>query len=478
MADPKGFLKVPRVESGYRPVEERIQDYSEVEQRLPDDQRRAQASRCMDCGVPFCHWGCPVGSKIPEWQNKLYQGDWKAAYEILEETNTFPEFTGRVCPAPCESSCVLSINDAPVTIRQNELAVIEHAFEQGWIKPRPPRTRTSQRVAVVGGGPAGLAAADILNKCGHSVVIFEAADSIGGYLRFGIPDFKLDKSFIDRRMEILLQEGIAIQTSTRVGVDISVEKLRKAFDAICLTIGAREARDLSIEGRELKGIHQAVDYLFMQNRLVRRDKVPPEELIAALDKNVVVIGGGDTGADCVGTANRQGAKCVTQLEILPKPPDHRTEETQPWPLWPRLYKTSSSHEEGCERMFAVSTRRFIGDDDGNVKQLELVKVEWNKDENGRYQMAEVPKSEFTISADLVILAMGFVHPEHDGPVAELGVELDGRGSIAVDENYMTNVEGVFAAGDAKRGASLVVYALQEGREAARGIDAYLKKNHF
>ncbi|MFC1669518.1 glutamate synthase subunit beta [Spirochaetota bacterium] len=472
MGDPTGFLKTKRVEPGYRPVEERIQDYSEVEKKLPDQQRMLQASRCMDCGVPFCHWACPVANIMPEFQDKLFKGDWKGAYLVLEETNNYPEFTGRVCPALCEPSCVLSINDEPVTIRQNELAVIEKAFEMGYVKPRPPEKRTGKNVAVIGGGPAGLACADLLNKAGHTVELYEMDDSVGGYLRFGIPDFKLDKSFIDRRVNILLEEGLIIKTGIEVGKDISIHELKDKFDAICITIGAREPRDLQVDGRDLGGVHFAMEYLLQQNRIVRKDKIPHDELIVALDKNVVVIGGGDTGSDCVGTANRQGAKSVTQLELLPKPPPHR-DKKEPWPLWPKLLKTSSSHEEGCERIWNVNTKKFIGKN-GNVNKIYAVKVDWKAEEKGGHVFKEMASSGFEIDADLVILAMGFLHAEHEGIVNELDIKVDPRGNILIDENCMTSTEGVFSAGDASRGASLVVWAIQDGRCAARGINKFLK----
>ncbi|MCP4134924.1 MAG: glutamate synthase subunit beta [bacterium] len=473
MGNPKGFLNIKREEPGYRPVEERIQDYSEVEKQLPEDARRQQASRCMDCGVPFCHWACPVGNVMPEWQDKLYRGDWKGAYDILQETNNFPEFTGRVCPALCEAACVLSIEEDSVTIRQNELDLIEKAFNEGYVKPQPPKVRTGKKVAVIGGGPAGLACADILNKKGHTTVIYEADENVGGYLRYGIPDFKLDKSFLDRRMNILEEEGLIIKTNVTAGKDISIKELQDEYDAICITIGAREARDLPIEGRDLDGVHFALEYLLQQNKIVQKDDIPEDDLIKALNKNVIVIGGGDTGSDCVGTANRQGAHRITQLELLPQPPEHRS-ETDPWPLWPKLYKTSSSHEEGCERMWNVSTKKFIGEN-GKIKKISAVKVEWKKDDSGKYTMAEVPGSEFELKADLVLLAMGFVHVPHEGLVKDLGLELDPRGNIGIDENCMTSIEGVFAGGDTTRGASLVVWAIQDGREAARGIDRYLSE---
>ena len=472
MGNPKGFIEVGRQEAGYRPVEERISDYREVEKQLPEDARRLQASRCMDCGVPFCHWACPVENIMPEWQEMLYRGDWKSAYDILQETNNFPEFTGRVCPAPCEASCVLAINDDAVTIRGNELAVIERAFEEGFVRPRPPEERTGKRVAVIGSGPAGLACADILNRAGHTVVLYEAEDSVGGYLRFGIPDFKLDKRIIDRRVDILRQEGLIIKTGVAVGSDVAVSDIRSDCDALCIAIGARAPRDLTIEGRELGGIHFAMEYLSQQNRIVRGDEIPEDKLIKALDRHVVVIGGGDTGSDCVGSANRQGARSITQLEILPKPSEKRT-ENEPWPLWPKLLRYSSSHEEGCERMWNVVTKRFTGEA-GRLKKISAAAVEWEDDGSGGSRMHEIPGSDFEIEADLVFLAMGFTHVVQGGLVCDSGVDLDSRGNIAIDENYMTSVEGIFAAGDSVRGASLVVWAIQYGREVAGAIDRYLR----
>ena len=472
MGDPKGFLKVKRREGGYRPVEERINDYHEVEIQLDESGRREQASRCMDCGVAFCHWSCPLGNIMPEWQDALYRGDWKYAYEILQQTNNFPEFTGRVCPALCEASCVLAVNDEPVTIRQNEWFVIDKAWELGLVKPRIPQNRTGKKVAVIGGGPAGLAAADNLNQLGHTVTLFEAEANVGGFVRYGIPDFKLDKKVIERRIGLMEEEGVVFKTSTRVGKDIASESLLKDYDAVCITIGARKPRDLVCEGRDTGGIHMAFDYLSQQNKSCSGEKVCRESLIQALDKDVVVIGGGDTGSDCVGTANRQGARSVYQLELLPQPPAHRTED-MPWPLWPRLHKVSSSHKEGCVRLWSVSTKRIESDSEGNVKKIHGVKVQWDKDESGRFVMKEVPGSDFTLNADLVLLAMGFVHPEHDGPVNDLGLEKDERGNVKVDASFKTSVDSVFAAGDARRGASLVVYAIDEGRRVAAEIDQYL-----
>jgi glutamate synthase (NADPH/NADH) small chain len=473
MGDPKGFLSVKRKESGFRPVEERVNDYGEVEVMLPEDERCLQAARCMDCGVPFCHWGCPVENIMPEWQEMIYKKDWKGAYDILTETNNFPEFTGRVCPAPCEASCVLSINDEPVTIRQNELSVIEKAFELGLVKPNPPERRTGKKVAIIGSGPAGLACADILNRFGHSVTVFESEDRAGGYLRFGIPDFKLDKKVIDRRLELLTLEGIEFKTSVTVGPDYSVENLKKEFDAVMIAIGARLERDLEVGGRSLDGIHFAMDYLRQQNKRVRGDFIPEVELIKAINRKVLVIGGGDTGSDCVGNANRQGAASITQVEILPEPPPGRTGE-EPWPLWPRLKKTSSSHEEGCERMWGVKTLSFSGEE-GKVKRAHAVKVQWEKDETGREVMKEIPGSEFEIETDLVLIAMGFSHVHQKGLVNDFGVKLNERGNISVNSDFMTSEKGIFSAGDSVRGASLVVWAIHEGREAAKGIHRYLSE---
>jgi len=471
MGDPTGFLKVQRTDNTYRPVELRVLDYREIEQMLPAEERQLQASRCMDCGIPFCHWGCPVSNLIPEWQHKLFDGDMKAAYQLLQKTNNFPEITGRICPAPCEASCVLGINNEPVTIRANELDIIEYAFDAGYIHPKPPEYRTGKKIAVIGSGPAGLACADDLNKLGHTVVLYEAADAVGGYLRYGIPDFKLNKSVIDRRVEIMQLEGLLIETGVEVGVDITAEELRKEYDAVCIAIGARKPRDLPIEGRYLGGIHFAVDYLTQQNKAVAGKAIPAEERVLATNKHVIVIGGGDTGSDCVGTANRQGARSVTQLEILPKPPDQRAADN-PWPQWAKVYKTSSSHKEGCQRHFNVSTQKFQGEN-GQVQSLLTSRVIWNQDESGRYQMSEIPNSTREYPADLVLLAMGFVHVMKDGLVNDLGLELTDRGNIQVNESYHTNVEGVFAAGDAKRGASLVVWAIQEGKETAKTIHQYL-----
>lgn len=480
MGDPKGFLKIRRKVAGYRPVEERINDYSEVELRLSDEERRQQAARCMDCGVPFCHWACPVSNVMPEWQDRLFRGDWERAWAILEDTNPFPEFTGRVCPALCEASCVLGVNDEPVTIRQNELAVIEKAFELGLVVPRPPKVRNGKKVAIVGGGPSGLSTAYYLNRAGFTVTVYEGDRKLGGYLRYGIPDFKLDKSFIDRRIALMEQEGITFKTNSRVGSArygfgtmgsdselIEASKLVEENDLVLLTIGARDPRDINVPGRELKGIVQALDFLSLQNRSCAQEACEDGvETVTAFGKRVVVIGGGDTGADCVGTANRQGAARVTQIEVLPQPPEHRP-SNEPWPLWPKVMKTSSSHLEGCDRLWSVNTKAFIGRQ-GNVEAIRCSRVEWTETD-GTWTMAEVGGSDFEIGADLVLLAMGFTHVVQQGIVEDLGLELDPRGNIRTRGTFHTSNPKVWAAGDSRRGASLVVHAIADGRAAAEAI---------
>jgi glutamate synthase (NADPH/NADH) small chain len=483
MGDPKGFLKIKRQVSGYRPVEERVNDYSEVEVRLPDGERQAQASRCMDCGVPFCHWACPVSNVMPEWQDRIYRGDWAGAWAVLEDTNPFPEFTGRVCPAPCEASCVLGANDEPVTIRQNELAAIEKAFELGLVIPRPPRKRNGKKIAVVGAGPAGLSAAYFLNRAGFHVTLYEADRKPGGYLRYGIPDFKLDKSFIDRRIGIMEAEGVIFKNNALVGRGrygfgvsgadgtgasgaeyIDPKELESSFDLVLLAIGAREPRDIKVPGREHAGIVQALDYLSMQNRFLGRES--GLESITAYGKRVVVIGGGDTGSDCVGTANRQGASRITQIEVLPRPPEHRT-SGEPWPLWPKVLKTSSSHLEGGERLWSVNTKAFTGKN-GAVDRLSCCKVEWTGKDGG-WIMEEIPGSDFEIGADLVLLAMGFTHVVQEGLVADLGLAVDERGNIRTRGSFHTSNPKVWAAGDSRSGAALVVRAVADGRAAAEAI---------
>ncbi|MFQ5952443.1 MAG: glutamate synthase subunit beta [Candidatus Omnitrophota bacterium] len=472
MGDPKGFLKVERKEGEYRPVCERVKDYKPVCVLIPDAHAQEQASRCMDCGTPFCHWGCPVGNYIPEWNDFMFRKHWKKAFELLHATNNFPEFTGRVCPATCEYACVLGINDDPVTIRENELAIIEHAFQKGWIKPQLPKKRTGKKVAVVGSGPAGLACAAQLNKAGHNVVVYEKDDRIGGILRYGIPDFKLEKWIIDRRLKLMKKEGIKFITKIDVGADLSTDKLIGEYDAVCLTGGSRVPRDLNIEGRDLGGIYFAMDYLIQSNKRVAGKKIPKDHLIDAKNKKVVVIGGGDTGADCVGTANRQGASCVVQIELLEKPPECRAED-YPWPTYPLLLKISSSHEEGAERHWSILTKRFVGEN-GAVKKLECVKVEFEPaGDKACPVMKEVPGSEFEIEADLVVLAVGFVHPEHKGLLTDLGVEYDECGNVKTDAKFMTSVNKVFAAGDMHRGQSLIVWSISEGRKTAHYMDEYL-----
>ncbi|MDR3161096.1 MAG: glutamate synthase subunit beta [Spirochaetaceae bacterium] len=483
MGDPRGFLKIRRKQSGYRPVEERINDYSEVEISLSDDERRSQAARCMECGVPFCHWACPVANVMPEWQDRLYRGDWAGAWALLEDCNPFPEFTGRVCPALCEASCVLGANDEPVTIRQNELSVIEKAFELGLVIPRPPVKRNGKKVAIVGAGPAGLSAAYYLNRAGFSVTLYEGDRKPGGYLRYGIPDFKLDKSFIDRRVDILRAEGVDFRTNTRIGSArygfgtlgadadlIEAKELEAAYDLVLLTIGAREPRDMDAPGRELSGIVQALDYLSLQNRNLAGETGEDIAPLTAFGKRVLVIGGGDTGADCVGTANRQGALRLTQIEVLPRPPEHRS-PAEPWPLWPRVLKTSSSHLEGGERLWSVNTKAFIGRD-GKVEAVRACRVEWTIAE-GRQRMTEVSGSDFEIGADLVLLAMGFTHVVQEGLVASFGLETDERGNIRTRGSFHTSNPKVWAAGDARNGASLVVRAIADGRAAAEAMIAAL-----
>jgi glutamate synthase (NADPH) small chain len=466
MGDPRGFMNIVRKESGNRPLRERLNDYSEVEQTLNEEDRKQQASRCMDCGIPFCQWGCPVMNNMPEWQDAIHKGDWKKAIDLLHVTNNFPEFTGRICPAPCETACVLALHEEPVTIRENEYSAAEKGFEKGFIQPLPPRIRTGRKIAVIGSGPAGLACADLLNKAGHWVTVFEKDDEPGGLLRYGIPDFKLAKHIVDRRLKILMAECIEFRTSTQAGTDISSDELVNSFDAVCLAVGAMKPRDLPVEGRELKGVYFAMEYLTQQNRIVA-GKTLDQEHISAKNKHVLVIGGGDTGSDCVGTANRQGAKSVTQIEILPEPPLKRNLDN-PWPYWANIKKTTSSHEEGCKRMWNISTRRLTGEN-GNVASAEIVEVEWVLGENGKMQMREITEKSQIIDADLVLLSMGFVHPVHEGLLDSLGLEYSGRGNVTVTKNHQTSRAKVFAAGDSISGASLVVTAIMSGRRAAISI---------
>jgi len=460
-----GFLEYQRVDPAKRSVEERVKDYREFELPVVNETLQTQGARCMDCGIPFCNTGCPLGNLIPDWNDHVYRDDPKRAIAALHATNNFPEFTGRVCPAPCEAACVLGINDDPVSIKLIEKAIADRAWQDRLVTPEPPRLRTGKKVAIVGSGPAGLAAAQDLARAGHDVTVYERDDRIGGLLTYGIPDFKLEKWVVERRLDQLRAEGVTFRTGVHVGVDLGVDELRATHDAIVLAIGSRKPRDLPIPGRELAGIHFAMDFLTQQNRRVAGDVVPDEIAILATGKRVVVIGGGDTGSDCIGTSHRQGAKSVTNFEIMPRPPDGRS-PTTPWPMWPLMLRTSTSHEEGGTRDFSVMTERFSGN--GKVEKLHCVRVE---PKDGRFE--RVPGTEFEVEADLVLLAMGFVHPEHPGLVKDLGVELDARGNVRVDASFMTSVPGVFAAGDCQRGQSLVVWAIAEGRKAARGVDRYL-----
>jgi glutamate synthase (NADPH/NADH) small chain len=467
-----GFMEYSRVLPAKRPVEERLKHYGEFDEELSEDQLKAQGARCMDCGIPFCHNGCPLGNVIPDWNDLVYRGRWEDAIEALHVTNNFPEFTGRICPAPCEESCVLSINDSPVTIKLIERNIIDHAWREGLIKPQPAANKTGKTVAVIGSGPAGMACAQQLARAGHSVTLFERSDRAGGLLRYGIPDFKMEKHLIDRRVEQMEAEGVTFRNSCNVGVDVTVDELKNDFDAIILSIGATIPRDLPVEGRDLDGIHFAMDFLPQQNKRVAGDEVPKEGELRADDKNVIVLGGGDTGSDCIGTSNRQGAKNIVQFEILDEPPE-RDAATPVWPYWPMILRTSTSHEEGVDREFAISTKRFIGKD-GHVTALEAVRVEWKKGDDGRMQMQEVAGSKEELPADLVLLAMGFLGPQQPGLASDLGLEFDGRGNIVCDPNYMSTSEpGVFACGDSRRGQSLVVWAIWEGRECARAVDVFL-----
>jgi glutamate synthase (NADPH) small chain len=471
MGQVDGFMKFSREMPKTRHPEQRIKDYREIYSPLDQQHVLQQSARCMDCGVPFCHHGCPLGNNIPDFNEAVYKGKWEEAIQILSSTNNFPEFTGRICPAPCEASCVLSINNNPVTIEYIEKAVAETAFDRGYIKPHPPKARTGKRVAVVGSGPAGLAAATQLNKAGHWVIVFERSDRTGGLLRYGIPDFKLEKSVLDRRLRIMEQEGIIFRTNSHVGVNVSARYLRDEFDAVVMCGGASAPRDLQIPGRHLSGIHFAMDFLTQQNRRVAGDKIFSGN-ISAKAKNGLVIGGGDTGSDCVGTSNRQGAKSVTQIELLSKPPLTRNAETNPWPLWPMVLNTSSSHEEGVDRKWAILTKEFVGDHMNRLTGLKVVDIEWGILENGKAGFKEIEKSERIIPCELALLAIGFTGAEKGGLVEELNLTLDERGNIKT-ENYRTAQEGVFAAGDIRRGQSLVVWAISEGREVAKAVDTWL-----
>jgi glutamate synthase (NADPH/NADH) small chain len=470
MGKATGFMEFKRAKQPYRLVAERVRDWKQVILPFAEDKLKEQGARCMDCGIPFCHQGCPLGNIIPDWNDLVYRGRWADAIGRLHATNNFPEFTGTACPAPCEGACVLGINDEPVTIKAIELAIIDRAWGEGWIRPEPPATETGKKVAIVGSGPAGLAAAQQLRRAGHAVTVFERDDRVGGLLRYGIPEFKLEKRVLDRRLKQMEAEGVVFKTHAHVGVNVAVEMLRENYDALVLAGGACAPRDLKAPGRELAGIHFAMEYLTQQNKACEGDRIPADKRITAKGKHVVIVGGGDTGADCLGTAHRQGAASVHQLEIQPRPPERRT-ETNPWPQWPLICRTSSAHEEGGERVYGVSTRRFLGEG-GRVKALELVKVEVAM-ENGRPTYKEIPGSNYEVPADLVLLAMGFVGPEQPGMLEKLGVKLTERGNVWRDADWMTSVRGVFAAGDMQRGQSLIVWALAEGRSAARGVDRFL-----
>jgi glutamate synthase (NADPH/NADH) small chain len=459
-----GFKDYAREVPKRRPVAERVNDYFEVYQPFPEEKVRTQAARCMDCGIPFCHTGCPVNNIIPDWNDLAYRDEWKEAIRVLHSTNNFPEFTGRICPAPCEAACVLGINEPPVTIKVIEKTIVEHAWKEGWIKPEIPETRTGKRIAVVGSGPAGLAAAQQLNRAGHSVVLFEKADRIGGLLRYGIPDFKMEKNVLDRRLEQMAAEGVCFETCAHVGGNVPVQDLREEFDAILLAGGAENPRDLNVPGRELKGIHFAMDFLPQQNKRNAGDDVPDQ--ILATEKRVIIIGGGDTGADCLGTCHRQKARDIHQFEIMPMPPQERAAST-PWPMWPLQLRTESAHEEGGRRHWAIATTRFTGDENGRVKQLHAIRV------GPAPKFEPMPGTEFPMDADLVLLALGFTGPVKKGMIEQLGVNLDARGNVATNGSYMSSEPGIFAAGDARRGQSLVVWAISEGRSAARAMDQYL-----
>ena len=472
MGDIKGFLQVEQQQSKRRSIKKRLKDWKEVYRKPAEKSVMNQASRCMDCGVPTCHFGCPLGNIIPEWNDLVYKNQWRDAYERLSRTNNFPEFTGTLCPAPCEPACVLAVNDKPVTIKQIELAIIDKAFEKGWVRPVTPRFRTGKKVAVIGSGPAGLAAAQQLNRSGHTVVVFERSDRIGGLIRYGIPEFKMEKKRLDRRLFQMVKEGIIFKTNCNIGTDISLKFLEKEFDAIVLAIGATKPRDLIVSGRELDGIHFAMDYLTLQNKVNEGDRIAKKDMITAQNKHVVIIGGGDTGSDCMGTAHRQKAKSVLQLQHRPRPLASPS-KNNPWPQVPQIFTVSSSQEEGGERRFSVITKEFIGKNN-KVVAIKVARAHVNKDAEGKRTVEEEPGSEFIIPADLVLLAIGYTGPETSGLVSELKLEFTSNGAIAIDEQKMTSRKGVFAAGDASRGQSLIVWAIAEGRQVADSVNNYLE----
>ncbi len=471
MGKATGFLEFERRDRSYAPVTERLGHYKEFVRPLPEDELRRQGGRCMDCGIPYCHQGCPVNNIIPEWNDLIHNGEARTALDILHQTNNFPDFTGRICPAPCEAACTLNLVDSPVTIKTIEHAIVERGWDEGWIEPQIAAHRTGKRVAVIGSGPAGLACAQQLARAGHGVAVFEKAARIGGLLRYGIPDFKMEKHVIDRRIAQMRTEGVEFHPNTHVGVNYPVDRLLENYDAIVLAIGAEAPRPLPVPGHDLKGVHYAMEFLPQQNKRVAGEGFADADILAG-GRDVLVIGGGDTGSDCVGTSNRHGARSVSQLEIMPMPPEQE-DKLSTWPNWPLKLRTSSSHEEGCERDFAVATKGFTGEN-GRVTGLDAVRVAWGKGPDGRPGMQEIAGSEFHIKADLVLLAMGFVHPVHDGAVEALGVALDGRGNVrATDIDYLTSQPNVFVAGDARRGQSLVVWAIREGRQCARAVDEAL-----
>lgn len=480
MGKPTGFIEFPRLDRKQIPVAERLIHYHEFIIPLAESAIATQGARCMDCGIPFCHSGCPVHNLIPDWNDLVYRGDWQAASDALHLTNNFPEFTGRICPAPCEAACTLNISSIPVTIKTIECAIVDRAWVEGWITPQVPARRSGKRVAVIGSGPAGLAAAQQLARAGHQVTVFEKQDRIGGLLRYGIPDFKLNKTLIDRRMSQMRTEGVEFYTHTHVGVDLSIAQVRANYNAIILAGGSEQPRDLNIPGRELPGIHFALDFLRSNSKRVQGIYISDQDFISAEGKKVLVIGGGDTGSDCIGTANRHGAKSVVQIEILPRPPEQENKSFT-WPNWPHRLRTTSSHDEGCERMWSVDTKAFLSDATGRVQAAQCIRVDWNKDGQGRWIMTEIPGSEFIIPCELVTLAMGFLHPIRNGLVTELcntaGLELDARGNIKADTDganaYSTSINGVFTAGDMRRGQSLIVWAIREGRQCARAVDEWL-----
>lgn len=474
MAKQTGFMDFERENPSKLSIEERVKSFREFEFLLTESKITNQAARCMDCGIPYCHsFGCPVNNRIPDWNEMVYKNQWRTALDLLHSTINFPEFTGRICPAPCEYSCTLSLNQTPVTIKHIELQIVERGWKEGWIVPQPAKHKTGKNVAIIGSGPAGLTAAQQLARAGHNVIVFEKSDRIGGLLRYGIPDFKLEKWVIDRRLEQLQAEGVVFEVGVDVGIDISPKYLKRTFDAVVIAAGAAIPRDLEIQGREFSGIHFAMEFLSQQNKENAGDHIPKEKKITAKDKHVIVIGGGDTGSDCIGTAKRQGAKRISQVEILPKPPQSRSAYNV-WPMWPQILFTTSSHEEGCERFWSLNAKEFIGEN-GKVAGINLVKLEWTElDKNRVRKFVEIPNQQIKLKADLVLLAMGFLHVEHSNLVKELSINTDNRGSLIVDKNYQTSVEGFFAAGDSMTGASLVVRAINHGRKAANAVNRYLK----